>query len=174
MVVAGIVVGIIVSVLLNGKLSAVKRAKKRKRSTIKTNKRINTMFKDTTAFSSFSVDEVAKAKQFYGTTLGLDVADDPHMPDLLNLHLSGGALVMVYPKGEQHVPASFTVLNFVVKDIDETVDALTAAGVKFENYPNGPAPTDTKGIARGKEGFGPSIAWFKDPAGNILSVIQDS
>ncbi len=132
------------------------------------------MFKDIQAFSSFSVNDVAVAKTFYGNTLSLDVSDDPHMPDLLNIRLAGGGMVMLYPKGDQHMPATFTVLNFVVPNIDQTVDALTAAGVKFESYQDGPIITDAKGIARGKEGYGPSIAWFKDPAGNILAVIQDA
>ncbi len=120
------------------------------------------MFKDSKAFSTFSADDIPRAKQFYGETLGLDVADEM---DGLALHLAGGGEVFVYPK-EDHEPASFTVLNFPVDDIDEAVDELTEAGVEFERYEG--MELDEKGIYRGE---GPTIAWFKDPAGNILSVI---
>ncbi|MEJ7570027.1 MAG: VOC family protein [Gaiellaceae bacterium] len=124
------------------------------------------MFKDAKAFSTFSVDDVPRAKEFYGKTLGLDVADEM---DGLALHLAGGGEVFVYPKEEDHAPASFTVLNFPVENdeaIEKAVDRLTEAGVEFERY-EGMEP-DEKGIHRGQ---GPTIAWFKDPAGNILSVI---
>jgi predicted enzyme related to lactoylglutathione lyase len=122
------------------------------------------MFKDTNAFSGFSVDDIPRAKQFYGETLGLNVTDENGM---LMLHLAGGGRVLVYPK-ENHEPATFTILNFPVPDVEETVDRLTEAGVKFERY-GGDLPTDEKGIMRGN---GPTIAWFTDPAGNILSVLD--
>jgi predicted enzyme related to lactoylglutathione lyase len=122
------------------------------------------MFKDTKAFSGFSVDDIPRAKQFYGETLGLNVTDENGM---LMLHLAGGGRVLVYPK-ENHEPATFTILNFPVPDVEETVDRLTEAGVKFERY-GGDLPTDEKGIMRGN---GPTIAWFTDPAGNILSVLD--
>lgn len=124
------------------------------------------MFKDTKAFSSFAVDDVPRAKQFYGETLGLDVTDEMGG---LALHLTGGGEVFVYPKPD-HTPASFTVLNFPVEDVEAVVDRLTAAGVRFEQY-EGDLATDEKGIYRGD---GPTIAWFADPAGNILSVLGDA
>jgi catechol 2,3-dioxygenase-like lactoylglutathione lyase family enzyme len=123
------------------------------------------MFKDAKAFSGFSVDDLDAAKQFYGETLGLNVSESPAG---LELHLGGGGTVFVYPKGEQHAPASFTILNFPVADVEQAVDHLVAAGVQFERYDG--APQDDRGIARG--GGGPNIAWFKDPAGNILSVLE--
>jgi predicted enzyme related to lactoylglutathione lyase len=123
------------------------------------------MFKDTHAFSGFSVNDIPRAKQFYGETLGLNVSEEYGM---LQLQLATGATVLVYPK-ENHEPASFTILNFPVADVDEAVDRLTEAGVKFEHY-EGELQTDEKGIMRGN---GPTIAWFTDPAGNILSVLED-
>ncbi len=126
------------------------------------------MFTDTKAFSSLAVDDIDKARQFYTETLGLRVSDLP-MPEeyvLLTLHIAGGSDVLVYPKPD-HIPATFTVLNFPADDIDEAVDELTARGVCFERY-DGFEP-DSKGIHRGG---GPLIAWFKDPAGNVLSVIE--
>lgn len=120
------------------------------------------MFKDSKAFATFSADDIPRAKQFYGETLGLDVDDEM---DGLALHLAGGGEVFVYPK-DDHEPASFTVLNFPVEDIDVAVDRLTEAGVEFEHYED--MELDEKGINRGE---GPAIAWFKDPAGNILSVL---
>ena len=122
------------------------------------------MFKDTHAFSGFSVDDIPRAKQFYGETLGLDVSEENGM---LGLQLAGGGTVLIYPK-ENHTPATFTVLNFPVADIEVAVDRLTQAGVSFERY-EGELQTDEKGIFRGG---GPLIAWFKDPAGNIFSVLQ--
>ena len=122
------------------------------------------MFKDTHAFSGFSVNDIPRAKQFYGETLGLNVTEENGM---LMLHLAGGGTVLVYPK-ENHEPATFTILNFPVPDVEETVDRLTQAGVPFEHY-EGDLQTDQKGIMRGE---GPTIAWFKDPAGNILSVLD--
>lgn len=126
------------------------------------------MFKNSKAFSGFSVDDIPAAKQFYGQTLGLDVADEM---EGLNISLAGGGSVFVYPKPD-HTPASFTILNFPVDDIDSAVEQLTAAGVQFEHY-DGEMQTDEKGIFRGTEqDAGPNIAWFKDPAGNILSVME--
>ncbi|HUC87123.1 MAG TPA: VOC family protein [Candidatus Saccharimonadales bacterium] len=131
------------------------------------------MFKDVAAFSSFAVDDVPKAKEFYGQALGLEVTQREDMPmPLLNIRLAGGGRVMVYPK-DNHTPADFTVLNFSVDNIEEAVDELTKHGVQFEHYSEGPIKTDAKGIARDEDGPGPSIAWFKDPAGNILAVMQE-
>ena len=123
------------------------------------------MLEDSKAFSGFAVPDVEKAKEFYGKTLGLKVSEDHGM---LRLHLSGGNNVLVYPK-PNHVPATFTILNFPVDDIDQAVDKLSKRGVHFEIYDQPDSKTDEKGIMRGK---GPTIAWFKDPAGNILSVLQ--
>jgi predicted enzyme related to lactoylglutathione lyase len=125
------------------------------------------MLSDKRTFSSFSADDIPRAKQFYADTLGLNVEDEMGG---LHLHLGGGADTFVYPK-DDHVPATFTVLNFLVEDIDEAVDRLAGAGIRFEQY-EGEIQTDQKGIARSPEG-GPAIAWFKDPAGNILSVIRE-
>ncbi len=128
------------------------------------------MLKKKKAFSSFSVDDIARAKAFYGETLGLDVEDGEM--GTLEIHLSGGSDLLIYPKGEAHSAASFTVLNFLVDDIDEAVDRLTAEGVRFEQY-SGEIQTDEKGIARSTgPSRGPTVAWFKDPAGNILSVLE--
>jgi catechol 2,3-dioxygenase-like lactoylglutathione lyase family enzyme len=118
------------------------------------------------AFSGFSVDDLDRAKQFYRETLGLSVSE---IPAGLELQLGGGGRVFVYPK-PNHEPATFTILNFPVANIDQTVDELTAAGVTFERYDG--MEQDDRGIARG--GGGPNIAWFKDPAGNILSVLEES
>jgi catechol 2,3-dioxygenase-like lactoylglutathione lyase family enzyme len=123
------------------------------------------MFKDANAFSGFSVDDLERAKQFYGETLGLDVSENPAG---LELQLGGGARVFVYPK-PNHEPATFTILNFLVEDIEPAVDELAAAGVTFERYDG--MEQDDRGIARGDGG--PNIAWFKDPAGNILSVLEE-
>jgi catechol 2,3-dioxygenase-like lactoylglutathione lyase family enzyme len=119
------------------------------------------------AFSGFAVPDINKAKKFYGETLGLNVSEDH---GLLTLHLAGGNNVLIYPK-PNHVPATFTILNFPVDDVDLAVDELTKRGVRFEIYDLPDLKTDGKGIMRGK---GPTIAWFKDPAGNILSVLQAS
>ncbi len=121
------------------------------------------MFKDTKAFSGFSVDDLPKAKQFYGQTLGLEVSE---ANGLLTLHIAGGRNILVYPK-DNHIPATFTILNFPVDNIEQAVDDLTARGVRMEIYVEG--KQDEKGIFRGG---GPLIAWFKDPAGNILSVLE--
>ncbi len=127
------------------------------------------MFKDSGAFSSYSVDDVAAATEFYGRTLGLDVSGVPGMDGLLELRVPGGSRVLLYAKAD-HAPATFTVLNLPVEDIDRAVDELAGRGVRFEVYPDGPVKTDERGILRGP---GPKIAWFKDPAGNILSVLED-
>jgi catechol 2,3-dioxygenase-like lactoylglutathione lyase family enzyme len=123
------------------------------------------MFRNTVAFSGFSVDDLQKAKEFYSRTLGLEISD---LDGLLELRIAGGAKILIYPK-PNHTPATFTILNFPVDDIEKAVDALAARGVRFERY-EGEIKTDEKGICRGA---GPNIAWFKDPAGNILSVLED-
>ncbi|MDR3679268.1 MAG: VOC family protein [Flavipsychrobacter sp.] len=125
------------------------------------------MLKESKAFSGFSANDTQKAKAFYSDKLGLDVTDNGGM---LTLHLNGGNKVIIYPK-PNHEPATFTVLNFPVADVDKVVDDLTAKGIQFEHYNFGTIVTDDKGIMRGN---GPTIAWFKDPAGNILSVLQDT
>jgi catechol 2,3-dioxygenase-like lactoylglutathione lyase family enzyme len=117
------------------------------------------------AFSGFSVNDIPKAKEFYGRTLGLKVSESNGM---LHLHFDGGAEVLVYPK-PNHTPATFTILNFPVKSVDATVDELAQRGVRFEVYDLPDLKTDGKGVHRGR---GPAIAWFKDPAGNILSVLE--
>ncbi len=122
------------------------------------------MLANSHAFSSFSVDNVRTAREFYGGTLGLSVAEED---GFLTVRLAGGATVLLYPK-RNHEPATFTVLNFPVPDVDVAVDELTRRGVRFEIYSQPEFATDDKGIARG----GPTIAWFRDPAGNILSVID--
>lgn len=122
------------------------------------------MFKDARAYSGFSVDDIDTAKRFYGETLGVDVEEANGM---LTLRLGGGANVLVYPK-ENHEPATFTILNFPVREIESAVDALVAKGVEFEHY-GGEYSTDAKGIMRA---WGPPIAWFRDPAGNVLAVIE--
>ena len=121
------------------------------------------MLKDTKAFSGFSVDDIQKAREFYGQTLGLEVVEEYGM---LNLHIAGGSKVLIYPK-PNHTPATYTILNFPVNNIEKTVDELTKRGVQFVQYEG---QTDEKGIVRGG---GPLIAWFKDPAGNILSVLEE-
>ena len=123
------------------------------------------MFSDTKPFSSFSVNDLQKAKEFYGGILGLEVEEggpglELHFPD---------NNIFIFPK-EDHVPATFTILNFPVKDIEASVDELASRGVRFESYKHGDLRTDKKGIFRGD---GTTIAWFKDPAGNFLSVIEE-
>ena len=125
------------------------------------------MLGDSKAFSGFAANDIQAARKFYGETLGLKVSEDH---GLLTLHLAGGNNVLIYPK-PNHVPATFTVLNFPVDDVDKAVDELTRRGVRFETYDMPDIKTDAKGIMRGK---GPTIAWFKDPAGNILSVLETS
>jgi catechol 2,3-dioxygenase-like lactoylglutathione lyase family enzyme len=124
------------------------------------------LLENTKAFSGFSVDDVPRAKQFYGDTLGLKVTEENGM---LTLHIAGDRPTLVYPKGDAHEPASFTILNFPVADIEATVHGLAERGVSFERYSGSEMETDEKGIFRGG---GPLIAWFKDPAGNVLSVIE--
>jgi len=123
------------------------------------------MLRDGNAFSGFSANDIPKTKEFYGSTLGLKVSESN---GLLTLHLAGGNNVIIYPK-PNHTPATFTVLNFPVEDVDQAVDELSKHGVRFENYDLPDIKTDKKGIMRGN---GPTIAWFKDPAGNILSVLE--
>ena len=123
------------------------------------------MLEASKAFSGFSANDIGKAKEFYGKTLGLKVSESH---GVLMLHLAGDNIVLVYPK-PNHVPATFTVLNFPVKDVDQAVDELTKRGVRFEIYDLPDIKTDKKGIMRGNR---PTIAWFKDPAGNILSVLE--
>ena len=123
------------------------------------------MFRHTKAFSGFSVDNLEKAKQFYGELLGLEIAD---VMGLLELRIEGGTHILIYPKPD-HTPATFTILNFPVSDIEQAVDELIRIGIVFEHYDTKQLKTDPKGIFRGG---GPRIAWFKDPAGNILSVIE--
>jgi predicted enzyme related to lactoylglutathione lyase len=118
------------------------------------------------AFSGFSVNDTAAAKEFYGGTLGLEVAEGPM--GTLELSLPGGARVMMYPKPD-HQPATFTVLNFAVEDVEAAVDQLNGRGVQTKIYNDPDLPTDDKGIMRGN---GPDIAWFKDPAGNVLAVLK--
>ena len=126
------------------------------------------MLKDSHAFSGFSTDDIPRAKEFYQGTLGLDVTEENGM---LNLKFPNGHTVLIYPKGDDHQAATFTVLNFPVDDIDAVVDSLVAAGVTFERY-GGDFKQDERGIAR--DDYGPPIAWFKDPAGNILSVLEQT
>ncbi|MDP3964298.1 MAG: VOC family protein [bacterium] len=128
------------------------------------------MFKKVNAFSSFSVNDLEQAKKFYQEVLELEVQEEKGMG--LNLDLPGGGKAFLYPK-TNHQPATYTVLNFVVEDIDAAVDGLTERGVRFEHY-EGELETDAKGITRSKSPQdGPSIAWFTDPSGNILSVLQN-
>lgn len=120
------------------------------------------------AFSGYSSNDIGAARDFYGTVLGLDLEEN-----MGGLGFTiGGQQVFIYPK-DDHQPASFTVLNLVVDSIDAAIDELTAKGVVFERYDSMPAPQDEKGVLRGKAaGMGPDIAWFKDPAGNILAVVE--
>lgn len=124
------------------------------------------MLGESEAFSGFAVKDLAQAREFYEGTLGLGVEEVDGGPGLLSLHLAGGRNVLIYAKSDFE-PATYTVLNFPVDDIDATVDGLSARGVEFERYEE--MEQDEKGIARGP---GPEIAWFKDPAGNILSVLH--
>ena len=123
------------------------------------------MFKNIKAFSGFSVNDIQKAKEFYQQTLGLEVSENH---GLLELHIAGSNKILIYPKPD-HTPASFTILNFPVSNVEKAVDELTRLGVRFEQY-TGNLKTDEKGIFHGG---GPKIAWFKDPAGNILSVLEE-
>jgi predicted enzyme related to lactoylglutathione lyase len=127
------------------------------------------MFKNTNAFSGFSVNDLQKAKEFYNDKLEIDVSENAM--GILTLHFKNGNKVIIYPK-PNHEPATFTVLNFPVADVEQTVDELINRGITFEQYDE-PIKTNEKGILKG-DGRGPDIAWFKDPAGNILSILQQS
>jgi predicted enzyme related to lactoylglutathione lyase len=122
-------------------------------------------FKNTKAFSSFSVNDLAEAKRFYEQTLGLEISDSD---EGLILQTKGGIDVFIYPKPD-HTPATFTVLNFVVDDVDRAVDELNKIGIRFQIYDKGELRTDDRGVFQGK----PKIAWFKDPAGNFLSILEN-
>jgi len=122
------------------------------------------MLTDSHVFSGFSSNDIPATKAFYAETLGLEVTEQN---DMLTLHLAGGGTVLVYPK-DDHLPATYTCLNFRVADIDATVDELTSRGITFERYEG--ASQDERGVARE---YGPPIAWFRDPAGNILSIIEE-
>lgn len=131
------------------------------------------MLGDSKAYSGIGVDDLEKARAFYGGTLGLNVEMLDERFGLMTLHLAGGRDQLVYHSADM-TPASYTILNFPVDDIDEAVDGLSAKGVTFERYEGFPFEQDEKGIARGLEAdMGPSIAWFKDPSGNVLSVLQE-
>ena len=129
-------------------------------------KKASNMFKEAKSFCSFSVNDIQRAKEFYGQTLGLHLSESP---EGLEIHTDDN-IVFLYPK-PNHTPASFTVLNFKVDDIEDAVDELKSLGVKLEHYDLPDIKTDERGIARGPKG--PIIAWFKDPAGNILSVLEE-
>lgn len=132
------------------------------------------MLKDAKAFSSFSVDDLQRAKSFYGQTLGVEAVevsvgvDGADIPHGLELRIAGGTTIAIYPKAD-HTPATFTILNFLVDDIEVAVDELTQRGVRFETY-DGAVKTDARGIHRNPDVL--PVAWFKDPAGNILSVTE--
>lgn len=129
------------------------------------------MLRDSKAFSGFSVNDLATAKSFYGEILGLAIDESPGMG--FSFSFPNGHTIFVYPK-EDHQPAAFTVLNFPVENIDKAVDELGSKGITFERYDNMPGAQDDKNILRGlAANMGPDIAWFKDPAGNVLSVLQD-
>lgn len=125
------------------------------------------MFANTKAFSSFAVNDLEQAQAFYGETLGVKTSPVPDAGGLMTLHLAGGRDTLAYEKPD-FTPATYTILNFQVDDVDAAVDALAARGVRFERYEG--FEQDEKGIARG---MGPAIAWFTDPAGNILAVLEE-
>ncbi len=127
------------------------------------------MLKGTKAFSSFSVDDIQKAKEFYGHVLGLDVAET-YDGRLLKIHIAGENSILIYPKAN-HSPATFTILNFPVENLEQIMKELVERGVHFEIYNEGDLKTDEKGISLSREGL--KIAWFKDPAGNVLSVLEE-
>lgn len=131
------------------------------------------MFKETPAFSGFAVSDPAEAKAFYRDVLGMDVSDVEGMEDygMLELRISGGHNILVYPKPD-HAPATYTILNFPVSDVDQAVAELTSRGVRFLRYPEFEESMDASGVVRGPDG--PAIAWFADPAGNVLAVLEDS
>ncbi len=124
------------------------------------------MFKNNKTFSSFSINDLQKAKDFYGTTLGLNVTDG-EMPGILTMKLTNNE-VTLYTK-PNHEPATFTVLNFIVDNINDVVNELNSKGVQMEHYDMENLKTNEKGIV---SGYGPDVAWFKDPAGNILSIME--
>ena len=124
------------------------------------------MLADSKAYSGFAVPDLAEARAFYADTLGLNVSELDDQSDLITLHLAGGRNIVVYTKPD-HSPATYTILNFPVADVEGTVDGLIQRGVRFERYDG--IEQDDKGINRGQ---GPLIAWFRDPAGNILSIIE--
>jgi catechol 2,3-dioxygenase-like lactoylglutathione lyase family enzyme len=126
------------------------------------------MFSNTPAFSGFAVDDLDAARSFYRDTLGLEVTDEEM--GILTLHLAGGRPTMIYPKPDFE-PATYTILNFQVGDVEAAVDELSSRGVEFERYDG--FDQDEKGIAHTPDA-GPDIAWFKDPAGNILSVLSEA
>jgi predicted enzyme related to lactoylglutathione lyase len=126
------------------------------------------MLADSKAFNGFAVDDLGAAREFYGQTLGLSMSVESEELGLITLHLGGDRPTLVYQKAD-HQPANYTILNFPVDDVDAVVGDLAARGVQFEHYDG--FEQDEKGISRGP---GPTIAWFKDPAGNILSVLQDT
>jgi predicted enzyme related to lactoylglutathione lyase len=125
------------------------------------------VFKDNDAFSGFSIKDVEETEKFYGETLGVKV--ERNAMGYLDLTLGSGARVMAYPKAD-HQPATFTILNFLVADLDAAVEELNAAGIQMERYDEPQMKTDAKGIIRNE--FGPPIAWFKDPSGNVIAVIE--
>lgn len=127
-----------------------------------------TAFTADRAFSGFSVDDIDAAREFYGSTLGLEVSDNPM--GFLDLRLPSGGSILIYVK-PKHEPASFTILNFPVADVDAAVDDLIARGVQTKIYSDEEFPSDERGIVRGGA-LGPDIAWFRDPAGNVLAVMQ--
>lgn len=129
------------------------------------------MLNDSYAFTGFSVNNLKKAKEFYGELLGLHVHDDQMG---LHIHLNDDTQIFIYEK-EDHEPASFTILNFVVEDIDKKIEEMTKKGIKFERYDLGDEmKQDEKGVLRGlAANMGPDIAWFQDPAGNVLAILQD-
>ena len=127
------------------------------------------MFKDAKAFSSFSVDNIQKAKEFYGHILGLEVLES-YGGRLLDIQIGDRRNILIYPK-PNHTPATFTILNFPVQNLEKAIDDLTKRGVRFEIYNDDSIKTDEKGISLSDEG--PKIAWFKDPAGNIVSVLEE-
>jgi predicted enzyme related to lactoylglutathione lyase len=127
------------------------------------------MFKNTKAFSGFSVNDIHKAKDFYGDLLGLEITEE--RIGILSLHIAGNENnIIIYPKLD-HIPATYTILNFQVPDVEKAVDELVDKGVVMEQYDFGQIKTNNKGIM---SGIGPTIAWFKDPAGNILAVLQEN
>ncbi len=127
------------------------------------------LLRDSAAFSGFSVDDLDAARTFYEDVLGLRTSGEPAMGGIMHLHLAGGRDVLVYAKGPGHSPATYTVLNFPVPDVDAAVAELTARGVQFLHYDE--PPTDENGVMRAG---GPLIAWFTDPAGNVFSVLEQS